>query len=113
MPGERNSVQSAYDSLHNVINICKVTAHIAVVEHLDRLALQDGLGKEHRSHIRPAPGAVDGEKPQPCGFHPVQAAVAGSHQLICLLRGGIQALGVVDIVRFLEGYLLVASVHRT
>jgi hypothetical protein len=43
----RRPVEHAQGALHDVVDVGEVALHVAVVEHLDRLALGDGVGKDH------------------------------------------------------------------
>ena len=42
--------------LGDAVDVGEVANHVAVVEHLDGLALRDGAGKEHRAHVGAFPG---------------------------------------------------------
>ena len=94
----RQVVQTADGAGDDVVDEGEVADHVAVVEHLDGLPLRDGPRKQHRRHIRPAPGAVDGEIPQARHGDAIQLAVAVGHQFVGLLGGGVQGDGVVDLV---------------
>jgi hypothetical protein len=59
---------------------------------------EDGLGEQEQRHVRPAPGAVDGEEAQAGGRQAVEVAVGVRHQLVGLLGGGVEADRVVDAV---------------
>jgi len=50
------------NSFHDVIHVGEIALHQPVVEHLDGFARQDGFDEQEVGHIRPAPGAVDGEE---------------------------------------------------
>ena len=72
-------VAAAQHALHDVVDIGEITLHFAVIEHLDRFARQDRPGKQHWSHIRSAPWAVDRKKAQASGWQPIQMAVGVRH----------------------------------
>ena len=62
--GQGRAVGGADHPLDDVVDIGEVAAVPALVEEPDRPALGDGAGEEHRRHVGPAPGAVDGEEAQ-------------------------------------------------
>ena len=92
------AVEHLHHAFGNVVDIGEVAHHLAVIEDVDRPALEDRLGEQEQRHIRPAPGPVDGKKAQAGGRQPVQMAVGMRHQLIGLLGRGIEADRVVDVV---------------
>ena len=47
----------------DVVDVGEVADHVAVVEHLDGLALGDGACKEHWRHVGTSPRTVYGEEP--------------------------------------------------
>lgn len=51
----------------DVVDIGKIAPVIAVIEHVNRLSLDDVAGKEDRRHVRPSPRPIDGEKAEPGG----------------------------------------------
>ena len=53
---DRHVVERMHAALGDVVDVGEVTDHVAVVEHLDGLALRDGAGKEHRAHVGAFPG---------------------------------------------------------
>lgn len=57
---DRHVVERMHAAFRDVIDVGKVADHIAVVEHLDRLALRNGAGKEHGGSYR---GDPTGRKP--------------------------------------------------
>src|SRR3546814_6745852 len=64
--GRRRIVEHADHPVDDVVDIGKVALHVAVVEHLDRLPLEDRLREDIERHVRTPPGAVNREKPQTC-----------------------------------------------
>ena len=94
----RQVVQAADGARDDVVDEGEVADHVAVVEDLDGLPLRDGAREQHRRHVRPAPGAVDGEIPKTRHRDAVQLAVAVGHQLVGLLGRGVQGDGIVDLV---------------
>ena len=97
-------------SFDDVIDVGEVTDHVAVVVHLDGLAAADGSCKEHRGHVRPAPGAVDREVAQARHRDAVELAVGVRHQLVALLRRGVERDGIVDLVGLAVWHLRVQAV---
>jgi len=84
-----------------------------VVEDLDRLALENGLGEEVRGHVRSAPGAVHGEKAQARARQTIQVAVGVRHEFIGFFGGRVQAGGVIRAVLDAVGQFVVESVNGT
>ena len=62
--GRRDDVGGADHPLGDVVDVGEVAAVAAGVEEPDRPALADRVGEDHRRHVGPAPGAVDGEEAQ-------------------------------------------------
>ena len=54
---DRHMVKRMHAALGNIVNVGKVANHVAVVEHLDGLALRDDAGKEHGAHVGTFPAA--------------------------------------------------------
>lgn len=98
---------------HDVVDVGEIAAHAALVEHPDRLPRQDRLGKQHRRHVGPAPGAVHGEKAQPRSRQPIQVAVGVGHQFIGFLSGRVQAHRMVHGLMFRERQVGVTAINRT
>ena len=46
----------------DIVDISEIALHLAVVEDLDRLARQYGLGEQPRGHVGASPRAIDREK---------------------------------------------------
>ena len=59
----------------------------------------------------PPPRAVDGEEPQPGRRQTVQVAVGVGHQFVGLLRGRVQAHGMIDVVCTEKGIVVFGPVH--
>ncbi len=100
------------DPLDDVVDEGEVAAEIALVVDVDGLARQDGSGELGDGHVGPAPGAVDGEKAQPCGGQAVERRVGVGHQLAALLGGGIEGNRVVHLLIGTERQLLAHAVDR-
>ena len=48
---DRHVVERMHAALGDAIDVGEVANHVTVVEHLDGLALRDGVGKEHGAHV--------------------------------------------------------------
>ncbi len=59
------TVQGGDHAGDDVVHIGEVALHLAVAEDVDRPAGEDRLGELEERHVRPAPGAVDREEPEP------------------------------------------------
>ena len=105
-------IATADHALHDVVDEGEITLHFAVIEHLDRLTSQDRFSKQHWSHIRSAPWAIDRKKAQASGWHPIQVAVGVRHQLIRFLAGRIKTHGVIHGLLFVERQIAVAAIYR-
>ena len=86
---------------------------LAVVEHADRLAVQDRAGEQEQGHVRAAPRAVHGEEAQAGGRDGVQVRVAVRHLFVGLLGGRIQGQRMLGRRMFGERHRGVGAVHRT
>ena len=109
--GRSGFVEDADYSFHNVINVGEVAHHLAVVEDVNGPLFQNGLGKQEQRHVGTTPRAIDREETQTSGREAKQVAVGVGHQFIGLLRGGVQANGVVYVVVFAKRQGGVATVH--
>src|ERR1700682_4127750 len=96
----RRPRQHAHDTLDNVVDVGKVALHLAIVENLDRLTLEHGSREQHRRHVRPSPGALNGEKTQAGRRHAVEMAVTVRHQLVGFFRRGGEAYPMIDVLIF-------------
>ena len=90
----------------------KSRLHLAVIEEIDGLALEDRLGEEPWRHVRPAPGTVDGEEAQARHRQAVEMGVAIGHELVRLLGRGIERLRMIDRIAFRKRQLDVAAIDR-
>ena len=86
------------DAFDDIIDIGEVAFHLALIEDIDRFALQNGLGKDEEGHVRPPPWTIHGKKAQAGARQPIQMGIAMSHELISLLAGGIERDGMIHIV---------------
>ena len=105
-------LHDAHHSLHNVVDIGEVALAVAIIENLDGLAFHQLVGKAEVSHVGTAGGAIDGKEAQAGRGDVVEFTICMGHQLIALLRGGVEAYGVVHLVVCRIGHLLVAAIDR-
>lgn len=106
----RGVLHDAHHSLHDVVDIGEVALAVAIVENLDGLAFHQLVGKAKVSHVGTAGGAIDGEEAQAGRGDVVELRVGVGHQLVALLRGGVEAHGVVYLVVCRIGHFLVAAI---
>ena len=106
-----NSIGYPDDTLHDVVHIGEVTLHVAVIEHVNGAAFQNGLGEQEQRHVRATPGAIHREKSQSGRGQSIQMAVRMRHQLIGLLGRRIQTYRVIYAVVFRERHLGIAAIH--
>ena len=112
VPLLRGVLHDAHHSLHDVVDIGEVALAVAIVENLDGVAFYQLVGKAEVSHVGTAGGAIDGEEAQAGRRDVVELRVGMGHQLVALLRGGVEAYGVVHLVVCRIGHLLVAAIDR-
>ena len=105
-------LHDANHSLHDVVDIGEVALAVAIIENLDGLAFHQLVGKAEVSHVGTAGGAIDGEEAEAGRGDVVEFRVGMGHQLVALLRGGVEAYGVVHLVVCRIGHLLVAAIDR-
>lgn len=106
----RGVLHDAHHSLHNVIDIGKVALAVAIIEYLDGLAFHQFVGEAKICHIGTAGGAIDGKEAEAGRGDVVELRVGMGHQLVALLRGGVEAYGVVHLVVCRIGHLLIAAI---
>ena len=105
-------LHDAHHSLHDVVDIGEVALAVAIVENLDGLAFHQLVGEAEVSHVGTAGGAIDGKEAKAGRGDVVELAIGMGHQLVALLRGGVEAYGVVHLVVCRIGHLLVAAIDR-
>lgn len=108
----RCTLHDAVNAFHDIIDKGEVTAHVSIIEDLDRLSGHEFLCGAEIKHIRSAGRAVDCEEAKACRRDVVEFAVGMSQQLIALLGCCIQAYRVVYLVVCAERHLLVAAINR-
>ena len=108
----RRITEHMLNARHNIIDVRKVTVHVAVVVDLDRFSLADLVGEFEISHIRASERTVDREEAQARRRDAIEMTVRIHHELIRLLRRCVETDGMVDIVCRREGRLLLVAVNR-
>ena len=104
------SLHHTDNALHNVVHIGEVAATVAVVKDLDSLALQELVGEAEVRHVGAPSGAVYGEETQTGRRNVVELGVAMRKEFVALLRGRIEAHGVVHTIIRRKRHLLVAAI---
>ena len=112
VPLFRGVLHDAHHSLNDVVDIGEVALAVAIVENLDCVAFHQLVGEAEVSHVRTAGGAIDGEEAEAGRGDVVELRVGMGHQFVALLRGGVEAYGVVHLVVCRIGHLLVATIDR-
>ena len=103
-------LHDANHSLHDVVDIGEVALAVAIVENLDGLAFHQFVGEAEVCHIGTAGRAIDGKEAEAGRGDVVELAISMGHQLVALLRGGVEAHGIVHLVVCRIGHLLVAAI---
>ena len=103
-------LHDAHHSLHDVVNIGEIALAVAIIENLDGLAFHQLVGEAEVSHVGTTGGAIDGEEAEAGRGDVVELRVGMGHQLVALLRGGVEAHGVVYLVVCRIGHLLIAAI---
>jgi len=106
-------LDGADDARDDVVDVCKVSPHLAAVVQRQRLALLDGAREEPGGHVGPAPGPVDGEEAQAHGPQLVNVVVRLGNLFVHKLRRAVQVGRVRHRVRLGEGDLRVEAVDAT
>ena len=105
-------LHDAHHSLYDVVDIGEIALAVAIVENLDGLAFHQLIGETEVSHVGTTGGAIDGEEAEAGRGDVVELRVGMGHQLVALLRGGVEAYGVVHLVVCRIRHLLVAAIDR-
>ena len=103
-------LHDAHHSLHDVVDIGEIALAVAIVKNLDSLAFHQFVGEAEVRHIGTTGGAIDGKEAEAGRGDVVELAISMGHQLVALLRGGVEAHGVVYLVVCRIGHLLVAAI---
>lgn len=84
----------AHNALYDVVDVGEVTLAVAVIEDLNILVAHQFVGEAEVCHVGTAGRTVDGKKAKACTGDIVEFTVSVRHQLVALLRGGIEAHGI-------------------
>ena len=98
-------------SFHDVVDIGEVALAVAIIEYLDGIAFHQLVGEAEVSHVGTACGTIDGKETEAGRGDVVEFRVGMSHKLVALLRGGVEAYGVVYLVVCRIGHFLVAAIY--
>ena len=112
VPLLRSVLHDAHHSFHDVVNVSEVALAVAIIENLDGLAFHQFVGEAEVSHVGTTCWAVDGEEAEAGRGDVVELGVGMSHQLVALLRGGVETYGVVHLVVCRIRHFLVAAIDR-
>ena len=85
---------------------------VAVVEDIDRLALEDIAREQEQRHVRASPGSVHGEESQARGRQLEERRVGVRHELVGALAGGVQRHRMIGGVVLRERHVGVGAVYR-
>lgn len=99
-------------TFYYVVDIGEVALAVAIIENLDGFAFHQLIGEAEVSHVGTTSGAIDGKEAQAGRGNVVELRVGMGHQLVALLRGGVEAYRVVHLVVCRIGHLLVAAIDR-
>ena len=103
-------VHNTYDSLNDIIYVCKVSTAVAVIIDLDGLSFEQLIGEAEVGHIR-APGrAIDREESEARCGNVVKLAVAMGKEFVAFLGGSVQTYRIIYTVIGTEGDLLVTAI---
>ncbi len=105
-------LHDAHHSLHDVVDIGEVALAVAIVEYLDGLAFHQFVGEAKICHVGTAGGAIDGKEAEAGRGDVVELTISMGHQFVALLRGGVEAYGVVHLVVCRIRHFLVATIDR-
>ena len=112
VPLLRGVLHDAHHSLHDVVDIGEVALAVAIIENLDCLAFHQLVGEAEVSHVGTTCRAIDGKEAEAGRGDVVELAIGMGHQLVALLRDGVEAHGVVHLVVCRIGHFLVAAIDR-
>jgi hypothetical protein len=105
-------IDEAHQSFRHIVDIGEVALHPALVEELDRTALDDRAGEDEHRHIGPIPRTVDRKEPQAGTGNAVEMAIGMGHQFVRLLARRIKADRMVDVVMHRERQFGVGAIDR-
>ncbi len=96
--GRCRSVDDADHGFDNVVDVGEIPSVLAIVEHRNFLAGENSSGEFEQRHVRTSPWTIDGKEPQTRSRQAVKMAVGVGHQFVGLFAGGVQALGMIDVL---------------
>jgi len=111
-PGRRPALQYGQRCLHGIVDIGERPPLATVAEHLQRPTGKQVVGKGHRRHVRPPPGAVHRKVAHPGTGKAMNARIGIGQQLARALGGGINAPRTVGGVLFGKRHLFRVAVNR-
>src|SRR5690606_5607396 len=101
------------DAFGNIVDVGKAAAVLPMIEYLDCFAGTYGAGKQHRSHVRAPPWAIDGKEPEAGTRDSVEMGITVRHHLVGFLRRGIKGQGVLCRFVLRVRHFPVCSIDRT
>lgn len=107
----RGVLHDAHHTFYYIVNVSEVALAVAIVEYLDGLAFNKFVGKAEVCHVGTTCRAIDGKEAEAGRGDVVELRVGMGHQLVALLRGGIEAHGVVYLVICRIRHFLVAAIY--
>src|SRR6476660_2407890 len=80
--GLRRLIKNPDDPFSDVVDVGKVPLHLANIEDLDRLVLDDALGKETQGYIGTTPWTRHGKKAKTGAGHAIEMRIAMGHEFV-------------------------------
>ena len=105
-------LHDAHHSLYDVVDIGEIALAVAIVENLDGFAFHQFVGEAEVCHVGTTCGAIDGKEAEAGRGDVVELTISMGHQFVALLRGGVEAYGVVHLVVCRIRHFLVATIDR-
>mgnify|MGYP005857260389 CR=1 FL=1 len=103
--------KQGFDTRHNIIDISKVTVHIAMIIDGNGLLPHDFIGKFEIGHIRPTKRTIDRKKTQSCRRNPIKMTVGIRHEFIGFFCSRIKTDRMVDWVCDAKGGLFLIAIN--
>ena len=100
------------DTLDDIVNVGKVTAVVAVVEHVDGLTFDDIARKHEQGHVRAAERPVDREEAKARSRQAIEIGIRVRHQFIGFLGCAVKRQRMVHVLVNREWHRGVGSVDR-
>ena len=104
-------IQKAGNSVDNVIHIGEVAHEIALIIDIDGISGENHFGEFIIGHIRAAPGTINGKKAEARAGNAKEVRVGMRHHFIRFFAGGIEADGMVGVVRSAKGHGLIETIN--